>query len=977
MCGIGGYVGFIDEDAMPMLRRMADAMVHRGPDGEGYAVGRDFGLAHRRLAVIDRETGDQPMWSPDGRYAIVYNGEVYNFRELRYELTTLGYEFTTNSDTEVVLIAWRHWNDLAFDKFNGMFALAIADTESGKVVLARDQFGIKPLYIAQPRTGTVVFGSEFRPIFASHLVPREPDDVTVYRYLRFRVHDDTERTFFRGVTRLLPGERAVITPDGVVQRDTYTRLYSDLAALASKREPYEARTVSRFDAELRTAIRRRLVADVPVGTALSGGLDSSTVVAVTNQLLTDADRDAAAVGSRQQTFSAVFPGQLNDEERYVDALAARCRHNLRVHKVNPHADRFLADMSDFILTQEEPVISTGPYAQYCVMREASRHVTVMIDGQGADEMMAGYVPYHLVYLRQLWRRGQRGRALRELAGSLDVLWRLGRFSVADRLHRRSRVPVTGLLNRAFARRHHDERFDVIDDDLKARLQDDIFRHSLQSLLRYEDRNTMRFSVEGRVPFLDANLLRHLWRHDDSMIIRRGWNKRALRDATRALLPPVINRRRNKIGFTTPEEAWFLRMKNSLHEIFTSESFGRRRYFDQAAVVRAFRAYLAGRASAETMTFWRLLNVELWMRTFIDQDPNAIRHDIENIITDEGSQPGMHPQAPPKSDFTPNEGKDLVTADGRWVRYPLRCDLVGKGDSVTGLAGVRVARFFAGLPTADAAAVAPMTTAQRWYLFVSEKIVAISQGRSYFTWEIHPGWWARRLARHVVKTPYGIGLGDPTTMQLAIDEVGLGRILVAAVASAAGKAMGRRGLFYDIVGPSVRAIDGPTEYSAYPANVSAKLAPADPSGVARRISAALRATLPDDVIARFGGTVVIDANDIGRNILGHDTGLSEPALTAAFADNPLGQGRQQTPLAVVATGFTSEQVPAGVGAPLTSTADRDRQDSSGVDTNRRYRDAGVAELDASRVNPPERVNGAGAEAAGSPRTSGGDGTAGQE
>lgn len=177
-------------------------------------------------------------------------------------------------------------------------------------------------------------------------------------------------------------------------------------------------------------------------------------------------------------------------------------------------------------------------------------------------------------------------------------------------------------------------------------------------------------------------------------------------------------------------------------------------------------------------------------------------------------------------------------------------------------------------------------------------MAIAQGRSFFTWQIRPSWWARRLSRFVVRTPHGIGLGDPTTMQLAIDEVGLLRILFASAVSAAGKAVGRRGLFYRITGPQVAAIDGPTQYSAYPANVSAKLAPADPTGVAHQISAAIRSTLPPALTARYRGAVIIDANDLGRTVLGHDTGQPPELLAAAFADNPLGQGREQTPLAVV-------------------------------------------------------------------------------
>jgi asparagine synthase (glutamine-hydrolysing) len=900
MCGVAGYVGISARYGAPVLERMAQAQRHRGPDGSGIFTQGLVGLAHVRLAVIDRAGGGQPMTSPDGRYVLVYNGEVYNFRELRGELTWLGHEFRTASDTEVVLAAYREWGRAAFDRFNGMFALAIADTTTGEVVLARDQFGIKPLYLAEDGDGRMVFASEIRPILASGVIERRPDDVTIYRYLRFRVHDDTERTFFAGITRLLPGQLAVISADGRVHRETYTTLYADMRRLAANPRRYDEAARGRFAVALREAVRTRLVSDVPVGTALSGGLDSSTIVATINELMAGRDQGAGALGPRQNTFSAVFPGERNDEERYVDAVAAGIdtaaanRDRLTVHKVRPTADEFLVDLVDFVRTQEEPVISTGPYAQYRVMREASRHVTVMVDGQGADEMMAGYLPYYLVHLRQQGRR----RVLRNLSAELDVLWRLGRFRLADLVRRRRPVPVSRLLAEPFAAAHAGERFIQVGDDLKARLADDLFRHSLPALLRYEDRNTMRFSVEGRVPFLDPNLVRLLWSLDDTAILHRGWNKRALRDATRTLLPALVNRRRNKIGFTTPEDAWFTRIKNDVYRIFASESFGSRPYFDQAAVVDEFNAYLAGRSGAETMMFWRLLNMELWLREFIDKEPGAPGGDPATAVA------GRHPQAPPKSDYVPNPDKELALAG--WARFPLRVDLVAPGDDVPALAARRAAGFFAGLPeaasdptTSDAAALA---SGDRWYLYVSEKIVAVAQGRIFFTRDIHPGPWARLLSRFVRRTPFGIGLGHPTTMHLAIGEAGLPRILAAAAAGLVGRTLGRRGLFYQVAGPAVRAIDGPTEYSAYPANVSAKLAPSDPAGAARAISAAVRAALepaaPSEDANRFGGTVVIDANDLGRNVLGHDTDLDERTLEGVFADNPLGQGREQTPFAVV-------------------------------------------------------------------------------
>ncbi|WP_152365505.1 asparagine synthase (glutamine-hydrolyzing) [Microlunatus speluncae] len=614
MCGIAGYVGLRAEQGEPLLRILADAQAHRGPDGAGCFVHGTVGLAHRRLAVIDRIGGDQPFrW---GRYVLSYNGEVYNFRELRDELRRLGLVFRTRSDTEVVAAAWATWGVAALDRFNGMFALAVTDTETGETVLARDQFGIKPLYLACA-PGRVLFASELKPLLATGLVDRRPDEVTLFRYLRFRVHDDTDRTFFAGISRLLPGELARISPDGTVVRQPYTSLPAQLReAAAQPGRPYGPAAAEEFAAMLQAAIRRRLVADVPVGTALSGGLDSSTVVATVNRLLLDTDGEVGPIGHRQQSFSAVFPGELNDEERYVDAVAARCR-SLTVHKVRPSPVGFLADLEDFVRTQEEPTISTGPYAQYCVMRTAAQHVTVMIDGQGADELMAGYVPYYLVKLRELRRLGDHRQLIMELARAQDVLWRLGRFTVRDRLAGRAAVSAGSVLSADFQAQHGDQQLITVIDDLKARLENDLFRTSLQSLLRYEDRNTMRFSIEGRVPFLDTELVRLLWSLDSSAILHAGWNKRALRDAARPLLPSLITKRRNKIGFTTPESTWFRAIGPRLRRILASDSFGSRPYFDQAAALAAFDAFLAGRAAAETMLFWRMINVELWLREFVD------------------------------------------------------------------------------------------------------------------------------------------------------------------------------------------------------------------------------------------------------------------------------------------------------------------------------------------------------------------------
>ena len=887
MCGIAGYHGLPADPAL--LERMNAHQQHRGPDGDGICVDGPCGLAHRRLSIIDIAHGQQPMDTADGRYAIAYNGEVYNYLDLRGELEALGRTFTTDSDTEVVLQAFAQWGADAFDRFNGMFGLAIWDRHEQRLTLARDHFGIKPLYVAMVPNPSgegeaLLFSSEIKPILASGLYEKRVNDRSVYRYLRFRAHEDGTETFFEGIERLAPGEMLEADANGI-RRRMFTRLKEELLELASVQRPYDAAAAAEYKRRLVESVRLRLQSEVPVGTSLSGGLDSSAVAVIINQLLNEGDSlSLSAVGARQNTFSAIFPGSINDEEKYVDDVLDICTGHVEAHKILPTADEFKADLLDFIRTQEEPIISSGPYAQYQVMREATEHVTVLLDGQGADEMMAGYIPYYFVYLRQLRAQGAT-LAAAELAKSLDVLYRLGRFKLKAKVKLKKSIPTTHLLNRDFVAAHRGERYSSEGANLKKRLVEDLFHNSLPSLLRYEDKNTMRFSLEGRVPFLDKEVLKFIFSLSDEAIIKDGWNKRVLRDATRGLLPESINRRRNKIGFTTPQGEWFMRLKNHFYNIFLSESFANRPYVNQTEVIAAFEGWIKGANDVDTMTFWRLINLELWMREFIDE------HEDAGDATDATARV--------KTDYEANEGQnlDLVTSLGENVRrYPVRTELFSRDDDLDARVLEHIDAFFAGLPAAGPDH--EVATRGPWWFFLSEKVVAITQGRSYFVWDIKVGRPARVLSRYVTRTPAGIGLGSPFTMQLAIQEAGLPRVLYASAGGAIGKVIGRKGLFYELVGNQINAIDGPTEYSAYPSNVSAKLAPKDPDAVAARLSAAIRERVPEPWRSTFGGTVIMDANDIGRNVLGSDVPGDWTRFEEMFADNPLGQGSQQTPMAMV-------------------------------------------------------------------------------
>ena len=876
MCGIAGYFN-LDTGSEKLLKVMNTAQAHRGPDGDGYYSDGPVGLAHVRLAIIDRSHGVQPLYAENKSLVIVYNGEVYNYLDLREQLKALGRTFKTNSDTEVILQAYAEWGVAAFDKFNGMFALAIYDKRDQKLILARDHFGIKPLYIARPQKGQLIFASEIKTLLATGEVAKKPNDRTIYRYLRFRIHEDSDQTFFDGITKLMPGEVLEITKNGE-KRSSYTTLKADLKRLASENNPYDARAAAEYRTRLMESVRIRLQSEVAVGTSFSGGLDSSTVVAVINELMREDKDSTKSVGTRQNTFSAIFPGSQNDEEKYVDSLLEKVGESVTAHKIKPDADVFVKDLEDFIRTQEEPLISTGPYAQYKVMQEATNHVTVLLDGQGADETMAGYIPYYFVYLRQLKARGEWGKLASEIISGSDIFYRFAKVNLRERILRKAPVRVAGLLRKDFKKTYADEKFTTTSDNLKLRLLEDTFAHSLPSLLRYEDKNTMRFSLEGRVPFLDKDVLKYLFALDDESIIKGGWNKRILRDATHDLLPPMINRRRNKIGFTTPEYEWFMRLKNRFYGIFLSESFVGRPYWDAEEIAKAFEGFIKGKNDSSSLLYWRFINVELWLREFFDEKSD----DTEPKV---------------KAELEPNESKklDIKVAGEEYRRYPLRTDMVSAKDNLREFVTARLETFFAEL-SRDAKHA--KYKKHDWYVLISEKIVAITQGRSYFVWDITPGWWARFLSKRVTKTPYGIGLGSPWTMQLAIQEVGLPKILYASIGGAVAKVFGHRGTFYNLVGSDIRAIDGPTEYSVYPSNVSAKLAPKDPDKVAQQLSDAIRASVPKVAAEHFKGVVVIDSNDIGRNVLGQNTDKPEKLFEDIFGDNPLGQAGEQTPICVV-------------------------------------------------------------------------------
>jgi asparagine synthase (glutamine-hydrolysing) len=856
VCGIAGFRG---ERAPALLRDMTSTLRHRGPDDEGYSEDDQLSLGFRRLSIIDIAGGHQPMHSADGSLSLVYNGEVYNYRELRAELLGLGHRFATDCDSEVILRAYEAWGVDAFPRLNGMWAFAIADRASGRLVLCRDHFGIKPLYYAQAG-GRLLFASEIKALLRSPDLAPSVDDQSLYEYLAFGLHDHRPETFFAGIRRLPAAHYAVVDAGGVrLEPYWQPRLRRD-----GDTDP------GRFAAAFRTSVARRLVADVPVGACLSGGLDSSTIVSLMSELLREEVPDAASLRGRVKTFSAVFDGDPIDESEYI--AAAVKQSGADTDYIRPDSRTFVSDLGRLVWAQDEPFVSTGPYAQFTVMEEAARHVTVVLDGQGGDELMAGYVPYQLVYLRQLLKERKFDTFAREAWAARDVLMPLIRSSRRD-----ARRPFPGrrLLDTAWTARRQPPTDMRPADNLKARLLMDVTTYSLPALLRYEDRNSMAHSLESRVPWLDQELVERILALPERAIIRDGWARILLREGMRGRLPEMIRLRRWKVGFTTPETRWLFARRAVFQGLFQSPAFQARPYWHGAQVAEAFRDAAQGRTSS-SLFLWRAINTELWLRTFFSQSlagrgepPLDVFESGDRLVAE--ALGGAAAEAFAR--LSPHPGRQLFHAAGEeiWLRAPRRSALVSGGDDLLSI----VSESLGGRPEpGDIVAI-------------SEKIVAISQGRSFAVADVRPRPLARLLSRFVRHTPAGIGLGIPETMELALEEAGGPRILMAAAVAAVARVFGQKGVFYRLVPPAVAAIDGPTGGTIPPYNTHAKLGPADPDGVAASLSSALGA-----------GVAIVDANDLGVNILGHSSGVDPALVRHLFLDNPLGQGHEQTPVALL-------------------------------------------------------------------------------
>ena len=640
MCGILGWVagnaGFID-GSDSLIQAGVSSLSHRGPDDNGFMcrsqdelwtsnddIAPDktsLMLAHVRLSIIDLSSaGRQPMVTDDGRFRITYNGEIYNYRELRQELTELGIAFHTDTDTEVALQAFAYWGITCLNKFTGMFAMAIHDDNENRLYLVRDHFGIKPLYYTTSKTGDLFFASELPIILGfpgtSHTISAQ----RAYDYLVFSDYDSHEETMIEGIYNVQPGHYMVIDTSNaeIIEKKRYWNLDVEHTTKLGFGDAADNLREMFLD-----SVRLHLRSDVKLGTALSGGIDSSAITCAIRHIEPDMELPS---------FSYIATGSSVNEEKWSDLVSAHS-HTIH-HKAHVASDEIVQDLDKLIQIQGEPFGGTSIYAQLRVFRLAKdAGVKVTLDGQGADEMLAGYIGYPGERIKTLLLQGNVIGAWRFFSATtqwpdrtrLDVFKRVVSVFAPESLYPFLRSIGKGTLTPDWIDkgwlRHSNIKCDIprvekiytSKNYVRNELASQLTQQGLTSLLRHGDRNSMHYSIESRVPFLTRDMAEFMMSlPEEYLIASDGTTKAVFRKAMRGIVPDQILDRRDKIGFATPEKNWLKLLspwvEEQLHEarglpIFCVEE-----------LQKEWQEILVGRKRFDTRV-WRWLNLIRWAKLF--------------------------------------------------------------------------------------------------------------------------------------------------------------------------------------------------------------------------------------------------------------------------------------------------------------------------------------------------------------------------
>lgn len=594
MCGISGI---IHKNGTPVaddeIRSINDLIAHRGPDGRGLFFANGLALGHRRLAILDvSAAGHQPMTYGDS-YVITFNGEIYNYLELRSQLSLDGYGFASKTDTEVILAAYDKWGADCVSRFNGMWAFALYDKQKEEIFCSRDRFGVKPFYYADT-ADKFVFGSEIKQILAGAAGAAVANMVAVRDFLVEGYHGHTSETFFRGIHSLRAGHNLVFS----VKANSFREVrYYSLEVRPGLPELDAKSATALFLADLKRAVNYQLRSDVKVGVCLSGGLDSSSLAG-----LSAITYNAGAMG-RMQAIHAKSSEKETDESGYAMELAAHADIELSV--IEPTAEEFINAIDEVVYLQEEPFATPSIFMQYFLFEKAKRiGCKVMLDGQGSDEILLGYERYYSAHLQSMAALS----AVREIffiennsrLSFRALFCNLMYFSIAG-------IRIRNLKRKfSFLKKEYTQDFPNIATltkglrDIRAMQKMEIESFQLPHLLRYVDRNSMRHSIEARVPFLDHQLVETCYGISSKLKIRDGWTKHILRVAMHGLISKNILWRKNKFGFEAPTASWINEGSGAM-ELAISQS----RLLEKMCQNRLdFK-------KIDRATFWKLYSIAKW------------------------------------------------------------------------------------------------------------------------------------------------------------------------------------------------------------------------------------------------------------------------------------------------------------------------------------------------------------------------------
>lgn len=630
MCGITGFISFGDKLSANDFYNAHLNTAHRGPDDEGFFSisnneslflrGDDTDkehanlthindisdveliLGHRRLSIIDLSSdGHQPF--KYGKYVVVYNGEIYNYLELRNELEDMGYEFLTATDTEVFLASYSMWGEAAFKKFNGMWAAVIYDTTSKEVIFTRDRFGIKPLYYIL-NDGGVYFSSEIK-FFKTLNDLSEVNEQAIYQYLRYSETDYSEDTMFESVKQVFPGSYVKLS-NGSLQKITYWDS-ADLHCYNGK---------DSIEDILKNSIDLRLRSDVKVGSLLSGGIDSSLIVGLINE----------SIGLKQfNSYSAVFEEDKYSEKKYIEKTAQFL--NFNPIYVYPKANDLEKYINELVYIQEQPFRSLSVLSQFLIYKEVAekKEVKVLLNGQGADEIFSGYTEHYYIYFIDLLKRARIKCFVKEIIAfkkhkylSWGVVLKNTFKSLISQSFERSNK--YDLFNKKFIKKRAQRPFK---SPLKNKLFSDLSFSALREYLRYEDINSMRFSLESRLPFLDFRLVKAAFSLSADEYIVDGITKIHLRNMGKNRLAKAVRERKDKTGFISPQESW---QKNELRAEFDKcfasiEANGLFDFVNTNSLVLLYKDYVENKHN-DWAIIWRIYCLYKWKEVWLLNPENC-------------------------------------------------------------------------------------------------------------------------------------------------------------------------------------------------------------------------------------------------------------------------------------------------------------------------------------------------------------------